>query len=366
MFWLTCAEISWAVMQDIIEKIVETDATFSMLSLARLVWPIIEADELTAEISKGLSKQLGGNYSKLAYAILRHAFLIELVKVPKIETTKFRVRWCDQLVGDPRYCSFSECLAIAQHLITTLPDWLEVEGHSELLQLFFSHGILPYEVPIDYVDRDTGNRIHQVGNVDWFSDDLVLRTLYLRKYLLNPASSPDAAFFRAILVDKVKVKTYLTDRVLTGLHKTNREKRWETHPDSVHFALRRVCMAIEYVLLTQICAFDGFPSAFQKTLQDDGILPQNLPTAVCPITGDALSYTAIHKELRDPTHGKSDFQVGHLNPLKLGESGAAVGHTADNISWISADGNRIQGSLSLEVVRSLIRRISNNYDELNW
>ncbi|MBM4104410.1 MAG: hypothetical protein FJ263_10270 [Planctomycetes bacterium] len=58
--------------------------------------------------------------------------------------------------------------------------------------------------------------------------------------------------------------------------------------------------------------------------------------------------------------------VADQNPLKLGESGEAVGHTADNISWISADGNRIQGSLSLNDVRKLIQRISQNYDRHGW
>jgi hypothetical protein len=125
-------------------------------------------------------------------------------------------------------------------------------------------------------------------------------------------------------------------------------------------------MAIEYALVTQVCAFDGFPLASLGQLQEDNILPQNLPTALCPITGDALSYEAFRNELLNPTHGKSDFQVGHLNPLKLGNEGGAVGHTSDNISWISSDGNRIQGSLSLGDVRILIQRISKNYEQHGW
>ena len=126
-------------------------------------------------------------------------------------------------------------------------------------------------------------------------------------------------------------------------------------------------MAIEYALVTRICAFDGFPSESLQQLQQANILPANIPTALCPITGDALSYEAFRDELVNPTHGKSDFQVGHPNPLKLGSGdGEAVGHTADNISWISADGNRIQGSLSLRDVRVMIQRIAENYQRLNW
>ena len=126
-------------------------------------------------------------------------------------------------------------------------------------------------------------------------------------------------------------------------------------------------MAIEYALVTQVCAFEGFPNAALQQLQQANILPPQLPTAFCPITGDGLSYDALRDELLNPTHGKSDFQVGHLNPLKLEAANAAIaGHTADNISWMSADGNRIQGSLSLGDVRTLIQRIAENYQRLNW
>lgn len=354
-------------MQNTIEQMVEIEGNFSMSQLADAVWPLIEEQSEIAVIAEQLKASLGSNYRKLTYSILRNAFLIELVKVPKIETTKFRVRWFHQLNDDPRYCSFDECLLIAKDLLSTLPAWLANPSHAECMALSFSNGMVPYESPLDYANRLTQqNRLHQRGNLIWLYDDIVLRTLKLRKYLTDEATSPDRQFFRAVLSDKIKVKTYLTDRVLTGWYKTNREKRWETHPNSVHFAERRVCMAIEYALVTQVCAFDGFPLASLGQLQEDNILPQNLPTALCPITGDALSYEAFRNELLNPTHGKSDFQVGHLNPLKLGNEGGAVGHTSDNISWISSDGNRIQGSLSLGDVRILIQRISKNYEQHGW
>jgi hypothetical protein len=78
-----------------------------------------------------------------------------------------------------------------------------------------------------------------------------------------------------------------------------------------------------------------------------------------------MSFPLFREALLNPQHGKSDFQVGHLNPLKLDEPGNNVaGHTADNISWISGDGNRIQGSLSLSNVQQLLRKIAANYEEL--
>lgn len=357
------------IIKSTIESVVDVDGDFNMASLFAAVWPKIEAfDRVSPRIGELKGAFSTKAYEKLAQAILRQAFLIELVKVPKIETTKFRVRWFHQLNGDPRWCPFEECLEIAADLIDELPTWLRDQPNAEALRLAFECSLLPYEVPIDYVLRVTPNgRIHERGNVKWYCDELVLRTLKLRQHLTTPVLSPDADFFKKVLKEKIRVKTYLTDRVLTGDHKTNREKRWETHPQSVHFAERRTCMAIEYALVTEICAFQGFPEQFLHQLQGQGILPNPLPTALCPITGDALSYEAFRNALLNPNHGRSDFQVGHLNPLKLDAINAqASGHTAANISWISADGNRIQGSLSLEDVRILIQRIAENYSAHGW
>lgn len=356
-------------IQENMEHTVNTDDDFKMTVLANMTWPEIEGLASISGIVPHLRQVLGANnYRKLSYSILRNAFLIELVKVPKIETTKFRLRWFNQLDGDPRYCSFDECMSIAEHLLTTLPTWLQTPAQSECMQLSFSDGLVPYEAPLDYLQRFTPQgRLHQLGNLVWIFDESVLRTLRLRRYLTDKTTSPDYKFFRTLLRKKISVKTYLTDRVQTGDHKTDREKRWETHPDSVHFAERRVCMAIEYTLVTKVCGFEGFPPAWVTQLQQANVLPQPLPTALCPITGDRLSYEAFQAELSNPTHGESGFQIGHLNPLKLGEDGEPAGHTVDNIGWISADGNRIQGGkLGINDVRKLIQRISQNYSQYGW
>lgn len=352
------------------EDMVESDR-FSMPALARAVWPSVEIIPGIKEVVPSLKAKLGDQYSSLVSAILRQVFLIELVKVPKIETTKFRIRWFEQLVGDPRHCDFSECVEIATDLFGALAGgWLDAKDNAELLQLCFAHSVLPYEVPLDYQDRPLNQpkvRIHRKGNLRWFSTPTMLRTLKLRKYLTEAATSPDAKFFRTLLEDKIKVKTYLTDRVLTGGHKTNREKRWEVHPNSVHFANRQTCMAIEHTLVQQLCAFEGFPERSREMLQKSGILPAELPVFRCPITLDPMSFKAFHEQLVNPKHGKSDFQVGHLNPLKLDDPGAtASGHSPENISWVSADGNRIQGSLGLVEVRRILKRVAANYEARGW
>lgn len=356
------------VIQHEIETILEADR-FSMPALVRKVWPLVEAHPEIAALMPPLKQKLQGHYPKLASAILRHVFLIELVKVPAIETTKFRSRWYEQLTGDPRQCTFEECVTIARDLLADLgAGWLDLPENGELMRLCIDRSLLPYEVPLDYQDRPTdGTRIHRRGNLKWVSTSTMLRTMKLRKYLTDPATSPDAPFFRKVLEDKIKVKTYLTDRVLTGDHKTNREKRWEVHPRSVHFAARKTCMAIEYTLVQQLCMFDGFPQRSREMLQAQGVLAPDLAPFRCPITLDPMSFAEFHDKLMNPSHGKSDFQVGHLNPLKLDDPNAtASGHSPENISWVSADGNRIQGSLGLAEVRNLLRRVATNYEARGW
>lgn len=353
-------------MQEIIDQFVAADR-FNMRALAAQLLPGLEDQGGNAQPIDTLKRKLGHEQARsVLIAILRHVFLIELVKIPAIETTKVRARWFGQLVDDPRYCAYEECAQIANQLVRDLPGWLDTNSHTELLALFCAEGFLPYEAPIDYLQRPADNApIHTLGNVSWYFDELILRTLKLRRFLRSPETSPDSEFFRRVLDDKIKIKTYLTDRALTGDFKTNREKRWETHPKSVQFALRRTCLEIEYTLVTQLCAFKDFPAESRELLQTEGVLPAELPTFRCPVTQEPMSFPLFRDALINPQHGRSDFQVGHLNPLKLDEPGDnAAGHTADNISWISADGNRIQGSLSLTAVRKLLRKIAANYEVL--
>lgn len=299
--------------------------------------------------------------SHILRGVMRSVFLIELVKAPKIESTKFEVRWTPRLsVADPRYASYDDCIAILDKAIADLEASVHDASNQELLGLMAVRPMVPYEIPLDYLDRRMTAPIHQADNIAWLFGELPKNTVKLRVLLLDRALNPHAPLFTSVYA-KLSVKTYLTDRVLTGEHKTNREKRWETHPASVHFALRRSCVGVEYELISQICRFNGFPADLFRKLEDAGIPLLGERPFRCPITLEPLSFAEFEQEILSPTHGKSAFQVGHLNPLKAANDDPRVGHTAQNISWVSADGNRIQGSLSLAKTRALIKRIASNY-----
>jgi hypothetical protein len=313
----------------------------------------------------GFKTKLEEHFSKavtkhILQSILRFAFYIEPVKQPKIESTKFSVRWSPSLTDDPRFCSFANCNLIFEKLLNGVIAHLANEDDRKFLEIISNHTLIAYELNIDYINRIQDGLIHTVDNIDFFWSENTKQAYYLRQYLLNPNNHYHIKFFTETY-SKIAVKSFLTDRVLTGGHKTNREKRWECHPNSVHFALRKDCLAIEAKLVNQICHFEGFPPELRSLLTENHIITFGDEITKCPITLDKISFEKFQTEILNPTHGKSSFQVGHLHPLKsLGEN-AHVGHTVDNISWISSKGNRIQGELSVDETRALILKIIANY-----
>lgn len=316
------------------------------------------------QIFADIQKRLGVTTAHVTLqGLLRSVFFIELVKVPKIDSTKFAVRWSAALEteADLRFASYEECLSLFGTLTERLYVALGEDANVELLRFFNGHRLLPYEIPLDYRARNLSGRMHVADNLFWAWDDLAREVIGLRAFLLDPKRNPQAKVFAAVY-DKIKVKTYLTDRVLTGDFKTNREKRWEIHPASVHFASRRDCWNIEATLIRQVCHFEGFPGAVAADLEKAGLIEWDGRPFRCPITLEPLGFQQFAAEVSSPISGKSNFQVGHLNPLKavLGDEGN--GHTARNISWISLDGNRIQGALSLAQTRALLSRIADNYN----
>lgn len=344
---------------------------FHVGNLGKALWPHLEADKTLGPLLRKTRAQLPEKlFGSVYHALIRACFLGEFVKHPKIETTKFDVRWTKRLgPGDPRRASFIDCLTLFRDLVADLVSSLAMPKRTSELRLLVEHPLLPYELPIDYKVRVTTSQpIHRPGNVVWVWDDpLVASAIKLRSAVMDPeiVGKAEAVLFEKALSNKIKVKTYLTDRVLTGDHKTNREKRWEVHPLSVHFALRRDCLGIERELVEQLCHFEGFPDAAREKLRAMKLIANREPTR-CPVTLTPFSYKGFCEEIASPVAGKSNFQVGHLRPLKQAPTSAATGHTAANIAWISADGNRIQGSLSLENTRQMLRAIAKRYEKRGW
>lgn len=330
---------------------------FSGPALYKKLSPILIGDPKTHEALVHAWHGLGNKTA--AYTtkgLIRAVFLIELVN-ERASSTKFERRWTPLLADDARGCSFEGCWEIFTGLAQKLAE--NATKFKSLLDRFRLFSNLPYELPIDYKKRRQG---HVPGNLQWIWDDAEIeRTLLLREHVRDRQVVGELADHFRLVGKKTAVKTYETDRALTGEHRTNREKRWETHPGSVQFAFRRDCLKIEHKLLSQICHFEGFPTDVRQTLTAKGVVLKMEQPAQCPITRDPLDFGLLLDSLEAPKAGRSAFQVGHLNPLKGPGAGSAFGHTPANVAWITKDGNRIQGDLSYVEVMALLERIRKNY-----
>lgn len=286
--------------------------------------------------------------------LIRWAFLAQVVEEPAINTTRYRTRWGQRLSGDPRSASQEQSTDFLEASVALLCSNLKSIESKEALINLLDNTQVPAELPLDYKHRISAN-IHNPDNIQFIDLDLLTRTAKLRKHLITIETNETRAM--KLLYDKVQVKSYLTDRVLTGTHKTNREYRWEVSPNSVHFAFKRDCMEIESKLVLSVVQMSGFNDAIKSALYSEIGVENTGSVTVCPITYEPLSYTDLKKELVQPDHGRSSFQVGHLDPLK--SDGA---HLAANIAWVSDDGNRIQGSKSLQETRDMVVRIYKSYE----
>jgi hypothetical protein len=335
---------------------------FSGTALANAIAPVLLDDRSVGPALKQTADVLEAKtFRHTLMGMTRAIFLIEPVN-DAVTSTKFEARWSSRLNGDPRECSFEECCSIFADLAEDLHAHVAIPEIQSLLDRFCRFTALPYETPIDYISRESDGPLHFRGNLRWLWDDTEIEhTLLLRECARDPSLVDDLANAFRLASDKIKVKTYLTDRALTGDTKTNREKRWEAHPESVQFAFRRDCLKIEHKLLSQVCSFAGFPEEIRSRLvAAQAIINFEIP-ARCPITRDPLDFDVLVASLESPEWGRSAFQVGHLNPLKGPGSGSEFGHTPANVAWITADGNRIQGHLSYEETMQLLERIRINY-----
>ncbi|GAA5504535.1 hypothetical protein Dxin01_04311 [Deinococcus xinjiangensis] len=124
----------------------------------------------------------------------------------------------------------SELLAAGRHLGQN-SNLICPFSNTPILPEFIKESVLStsrlgkLEVPIDYLDYSM-RPLHSCGNLSWF------------KYLEILFSLREFYSDRKKMISKVQTKAYMTDRRQTGDYPTNREYRWEGHPDSPQFATK--------------------------------------------------------------------------------------------------------------------------------
>jgi hypothetical protein len=286
-------------------------------------------------------------------AAVRFAFLIELTNL-NISSTKMKTRWLEGNIiktrpdsfdnyrglfapgEDQRACSFEECLRIFGKTLDFLTSSAAHRSVSSQLSKRDKRSV-SYEFILSYKNprRDPVHSVDNVHLVDLKDIEWLVKARSILKETLTTKN-----------LNKIKTKTYLTDRSQTGKDQTNRAKRWEVLDEDFQHATLEECWSVERKLLQDLVHFTNFPGDVKYKLIAAGVSSESKHITRCPVTWVELDYMDFVCESR---HGESYFQVGHLNPLKAGGR-----HEGQNVAWITEDGNRIQGDLNLDEVRKML------------
>ena len=286
-------------------------------------------------------------------SLIRFCFLIELTNI-SITSTKMKTRWmpakiirtipgsfqnykADFVPGmDQRAMIFDECAKIFDSALRGL---LAHPGHLAIARALTldSNRSVSFESVLTYIDPSL-NPVHIASNVR-LVDLTDISWLVKNRSIIREALTLKN-------IKKLKTKTYLTDRSQVGADQTNRAKRWEVLSADYQHATLEECWSVERELLTQLLAFHNFPREIIVKVGGSGHVVR---LHRCPVTHVEFDFVSFTNE---SSHGKSSFQVGHLIPLRSGGR-----HVANNVAWVTEDGNRIQGNLSLSEVHKLLNGI---------
>lgn len=297
---------------------------------------------------------------------IRFSFLIELTNL-SLGSTKMKTRWMSGHIlmpqegsyepvqglfepgNDPRAASYDNCLAIFKRSLQLTCDSIQANGGViDAITTLDKYNSVPYEFPIDYLDTSP-NPVHREENIHWILNDDLLWLLKARGILNGHINKQE--------MNKIQTKTYKTDRSLRGKDKTNRARRWEVLSGDFQHASLTECWSVERKILEGLVCFLSFPENLKQAFIDQGLILANAPVTKCPITLLPLDYQHLTNAA---THGISEYHIGHLYPLKRGGK-----HNGDNIAWQSSDGNRIQGNMTLEETRQLLKDIANRMAQAN-
>lgn len=307
---------------------------------------------------------------------IRYSFLIELTNL-KVGSTKMKTRWLPGKIlmpqkdsfepiqgtfkpgNDPRAATFKECVKLFVEACTSICDAVANDSSiKQLLEQLNKYRRVPYEFPLSYKNPYLVP-VHTSSNVSSaFTYDL--RWLLKARKLLNHAPQDVKPAIIQLEKTKLEVKIFKTDRALTGKDKTNRAKRWEILADDFQHATLEQCWSAERKLTADLIAFIDFPQFLKSTFVKEDLISANVEPTRCPVTLELLSFKKLAEALLAPTHGISQYQVGHLNPLKRDGK-----HNGKNVCWQSAHGNRIQGDLSIEETHDLLDDIAKRRATLN-
>ena len=311
----------------------------------------------------------GPIFTVVVTRLVRFSFLIELTNLT-VGSTKMKSRWLPGRIlmpqpdsfepvqgtfksgSDPRAATFDECAKIFTRSCNIVCDSVAKDPSlKSLIQEVNRFHSVPYEFPLSYLDHNK-IPVHKSENVRLIVND-DLRWLLKARRILRSADGTTKTVIREIEKAKFQVKLYKTDRALTGKDKTNRAKRWEVLAGDFQHSPLEECWSAERKLTTDLVNFQGFPTALKASFVEQALISADALPTLCPVTFEPLRFDELAEAVTNTTMGRSEYQIGHLHPLKRDGK-----HDGTNICWQSADGNRIQGDLTIEETLLLLDQIA--------
>ena len=163
------------------------------------------------------------------------------------------------------------------------------------------------------------------------------------------------------LISGCQTRALRSGRRQTGPYQTNRQSRWRLSPDDPQFASEEDAKLVLVKLYCQLFTFTGAPEAPQQIKLAASkhfgmdVTPNKYRD---PLTRERLSFHEFIEELEFPTHGHSQFHIGHLDPTLTPR------HFATNIDWRSMRSNLIQGNLTIPQARTKFVELIARYFDL--
>ncbi len=174
--------------------------------------------------------------------------------------------------------------------------------------------------------------------------------------------------FPSSLISAIETRALRSGRRQTGVFQTNRESRWNLiHDDPVHgtdpqYGTEEDCKTILLILLLTTLEFQNAPTVDHALVDDLSRRylgrPLERDSYRDSLLLEFLDFQALRAEAESPTHGRSAFHIGHIDPTRVPK------HVPENVAWRTLRSNLIQGDMTLREARIYIVKLIARYFEL--
>lgn len=174
--------------------------------------------------------------------------------------------------------------------------------------------------------------------------------------------------FPVNLIQAIETRSLRSGRRMTGIFRSNRHSRWALifndpiHGTDPQYGTEIDCKVILMTLLLTTLEFIGAPKIEDTFLQELAqkymgriLVPDSFKDSLLL---EHLDFAKLRLEADDPTHGKSEFHIGHLDPKRVPK------HVPENVAWRTLRSNLIQGDMTLKQARTYIIKLIARYFEL--